>query len=66
MVKLGIWIVALSYTPVLPYSLVGAAEGAPIGLSLLTIAGNLAGGAMIAFGIVLILVRRRADSKPDR
>ncbi|WP_282609894.1 hypothetical protein [Pelagibius sp. Alg239-R121] len=59
MIKLGIWIVALSYAPILLYVLLGPADGNPIGLGMLTIIGNFAGAALIVFGIVLVLVRRR-------
>ncbi len=59
MIKLGFWIVALSYAPTLLDVLLGTGEGNPLGLGLFTVLGSFLGGALILFGLFLTLVRKR-------
>lgn len=60
MIKLGFWIVALSYAPTLLDVLTGAGEDNLLGIGVFTVLGSLLGGALILFGLILTLVRKRA------
>ena len=60
MIKLGFWVVALSYAPTLFDILLGSSEGPTLGIGVFTVLGSSLGGALIIFGFVLTLLRRRA------
>ncbi len=60
MIKMGFWIVALSYAPTLLDVVLGSSEGNPLGIGLFTVLGSFLGGALIVFGFVLTLLRKRA------
>ena len=60
MIKFGVWVVAVSYAPMLLQVIFGSADSNPIGLGLLTVFGSIVGGALVLFGVLLVLVRRRA------